>query len=102
MLACINQLEKVDNVDKTDLQVWQVSTQKSGGGKGFVSRHITAGCHDKVRLFTLVIRSPLPDPYTLRAVCNGLVHGKELEVLLLVCNNDVDVILTAQAVIHGG
>lgn len=102
VLTCIDQLEEIDDVDETDLELWQVCAQKSGSRKSFVGGDITARCHDEIRLLTLIVRCPLPDAYALGAVLNGLVHSEELQVLLFVGDDDVDIILTTKAVVHGG
>ena len=42
----------------------------------------------------------MPDTYTLRAVGDCILHVEVLEMHLLVCDNNVDVVLALEAVIH--
>jgi len=102
VLARIDQLEEIDDVDEADLQLRQVGAQESGSGKCLVSGDITTGGHDNIRLLTLVVRSEVPDTDTLGAVLDSLVHSEELQMLLLVRDNNVDVVLAAKAVVHSG
>jgi hypothetical protein len=97
-----DELEEIDNVDESDLELWEVLAEKSSGSEGFLGGDITAGSHDEIRLLTVVVGCPIPDSDTLGAVSNGLLHREELEMLLLVCNNDVDVVGGTEAMIHDG
>lgn len=78
VLACIYELEEVDDVDETDLELWQVCAQESSGRECFVSRDISARSHNDIRFLALVIGGPPPDTHSFRAMLNSLLHGEEL------------------------
>lgn len=67
----------------------------------FVRRDVSARCHDNIRLLAVVIACPFPDADALCAVSNSLIHCKILQVLLFVSNNDIDVVFTTEAMVHG-
>ena len=62
------QLEKVDHVDETDLQVREFLAQQRRCGERLLCRDIAGGSHDQVRLATLVVTGPVPDADALGAV----------------------------------
>ena len=69
---------------------------------GLLGGNITGGSDHQVRLDTLVVTRPVPEPDTLRAVRDGVVHGEVLQVVLFVGNDDVNVVHTAETVIGDG
>jgi len=102
MVSLVDELEEIDNVDESDLELGEELAEKSGGSKRLLRGDITAGSHDEIRLLTVVVGSKVPDSDTLGAVSNSLIHGKELKMVLLVCNNDVDVVGGTEAMVHDG
>lgn len=77
-------------------------SEQSGRGQGFFRGVVSAAGHDHVGLEPLIVARPLADPQALGAMLDGGVHVQVLEVILLVADDDVDVVVTAQAVVSGG
>lgn len=102
MFARVDELEEVDDVDETDLQVGKVLAEQGCGCESLVGGRVAAAGHYDVRLFAFVVRSPFPDSDALCAMRDCLLHGEELEVLLFVGHDDVDVVGAAEAVVHCG
>lgn len=100
VLVLVDKFEEVHNVYEADLELRQVCAQQRCRGQGFVCRHITARCHDNVRLLILIVTCPFPDTNALCTMGDSLLHGEVLEMLLLVGNNDVDVVFATKAVVH--
>ena len=73
--------------------------EESGSGEGFVGWDIAAGCHDDVRVLTLVVACPVPDSDSLGAVLDCFFHIEVLDMVLLVGNDDVDVVGAAETMI---
>lgn len=97
-----DEFEEIDYVDESDLEVWKELAEESGGSERLMCGYITAGCHDDIRLDALVIGGPVPDAETLGAVLNGLFHLEILQMILLVGDDDIDVVVAAQAMVcHG-
>ena len=95
-----DQLEKIDDVDESDLEVWEEFSEESDGGERFVGRYIAARCHDNIWIGTLVIAGPVPYPEAFRAVLHGFVHVEELEMVLLVCDDDVDIVGASETMVR--
>jgi hypothetical protein len=100
MVLVAGQLEQVDNIDESDLEIGKVSSQQGSGGERFLGDDVTTRSHDHIGLFIGAGTGPFPDPDTLGAVGDGRVHVEVLQVGLLVGNNDVDVVGGLQAVVH--
>lgn len=101
MVRVVDQLEQVDHVDTTNLELGEVLEEKIDGGEGLAGRDVATAGHDDVGLLAGVGAELRPDADTFRAMRNGLFHGEVLEMVLLVCYDDVDVVGRPQAVIHG-
>jgi len=102
MIGFRDELEEVDDINESDLEVWNQVAEKCGGSERFVSRNITAGGHDNIWPTHLVVGCPVPDSEALGAMCNCVVHVEVLEMILLVCDNDVDVVHALETVIRDG
>lgn len=50
----------------------------------------------------LVVAGPVPDPDALGAVSDCLVHVEELDVVLLICYDDIHVVDAAEAMVRYG
>ena len=74
--------------------------EQRGGGEGFLRDDVAAAGHDEVWFGAGVVRGPGPDAEALGAVGDGVVHVEVLEVELLVCDDGVDVVGGAEAVVH--
>ena len=97
-----HQFKQVKDVHEPDLRVGQVLAQQCGCGQGLHRRHVAAARHDHVGFGTLVIAGPIPDSGALRAVRDRRLHIQILQVDLLVRDDDVNVVDTAQAVVGDG
>ena len=93
MLGLRLELEQVNNVDESDLDLRQVLTHDGNSSESLESRGITAASENNVRLFALVVGSPLPDAYTLCAVLNSLLHGEPLGTGMLGSYHNVYIVL---------
>ena len=58
-----------------------------------MSRDVTTAGHDYIRLLAGVSAELWPDTDTLGAVLDGLFHVQILQMILLVCDNNVDVVV---------
>ena len=92
-------LEEIDDVDEPHLEIRQVLAQDRRRRQRFLRRYVAARGHHDVRLLALVVARAIPDADALRAVHDGLVDRRELQVLLLVGDDDVDAVGRAQALI---
>ena len=99
MLGVGLQAEQVDDVDETDLQVGKLLPQHCRRRQRLLRRDVAAARHHHVGLAVLVGARPVPDADALGAVDDRLLHVEILQVLLLVGDDDVDVVLAAQAVV---
>ena len=68
--------------------------------KSFHGGDIAGAPYHHIRFLSLIGASPIPYANALRAVQDGLIHGQILQVRLFIRNNHIDIICTAQAVIH--
>src|ERR1017187_2035882 len=93
------ELEQVDNVDKSDFEVRKPFSEQSSGGQCFLGGDITRGSKNNIGFLAFVITGPIPDTDTLCAVGNGRINIQVLQMLLFVRDNDVNVVLRAQAMI---
>lgn len=96
----VDQLEQINNVDDADLEIREVLQEQIHGSNGLVGGDITARGHDDVGLAASVSAEVRPDTNTLGAMLDGSIHVKELEMVLLVGNDDVDIVVGADAVVH--
>ena len=65
MLALRLQLEQVNNVDESDLDLRHILSHDGNSCQSLQCRSIAAASQNYVRLLTLVVGSPLPDANTL-------------------------------------
>ena len=100
MFSAGQQFEEVHDVDDPDLHVGEVLPHQGGGGQTFYRRHVAAARHHHVGLGPLVVAGPVPDAQALGTVGDRRLHVQVLHVLgLLVGDDDVDVVLAAEAVV---
>jgi hypothetical protein len=79
------------------------SAQQLNGGQRLLRRHVAGRGDDEVRLLSRWhVRGPVPDAGAGGAELVGLLHREVLKVRLLVEDDEVDVILAAQAVVQDG
>ena len=102
MLRTGLQLEQIDHIDETDLEVGELVPQQSGRRQRFLRGNVTGRRHHNVGFSTLVVAGPIPDTDALRAVPDCSVHVHVLQMHLLVGDDHVDVILAAQTMIGHG
>ena len=102
MLRAGLQLEQIDHVDETDLEVGEFLAQQRGRGQRFLRGDVAGRGHHYIGFAALVVARPVPDADALGAVLDGGVHVHVLQVHLLVGDDHVDVVLAPQAVIGDG
>lgn len=100
VLSRADELKEVNNVDDADLELGEVSQKEIDGSQHLVCADITARRHDDVGLLASVGTELWPGADSLGAVGDGLIHGKVLQVLLLVGYDRIDVVGGGQAMIH--
>src|ERR1051326_5960458 len=92
MFSCRHELEQIDHVDDTDLQVRKFLAQDCGRRESFQRYHITRAGHHYVRLMTLVVAGPRPNANSFLAVPDGSIHVEILEMGMFVRHDDVHII----------
>jgi len=100
VLALVDELEEVDDVDAADLEVREVVEEQVDGGQRLVRRHVAAAGHDDIGLLVLVRAELRPDTDALSTVLDRLVHGQVLQMNLLVGHDYVDVVVRSETVVH--
>jgi len=56
-----NQLEEIDDVNESNLEIGNVFSEECGGGECFKGRNITTRGEYDIRIKALVVGSPVPD-----------------------------------------
>ena len=84
MFASRLQLEQIDNINEPDLEIRKFLSEKCDRSQGLLSGNVASGCDHDVRFAGFIVAGPVPDTDALGAVCDGLLHGQELQVLLFV------------------
>ena len=102
MLPLGLQLHQVNNVDDANLQFRQLLAQDRYSSQRLQCRSLAAASHNNVRLLTGIVGSPLPNADTLCAVLDSLLHGQPLRTRMLRCNNNIDIVAAADAMIKAG
>jgi hypothetical protein len=92
VVAGVDQLKEIDNVDASNLELREVLKQEINGSQGLVGANITARGHDQVGILSSIGGELRPDTNTLGAVLDGSVHGEVLKMLLLIRNDNVNVV----------
>ena len=102
-MFCVRlQFKQVDNIHDTNLQLRHSIPKDRGGSQCLQCRCITAACHNKIRLFILVVTCPLPNADTLCTVFYSLLHSKPLAAGMLGCHNGINIVLALDTVIKAG
>jgi hypothetical protein len=96
------QLEQVNHVDESDLQVRKPFSEQRCGCQCFLGGDVARGSKNNIGFLAFIITGPIPDTDTLCAVGNGSINIQVLQMLLLVRDNYVDVVFRAQAMICYG
>ena len=91
---------QVDDVHHAHLQFGQVMAQPPCRSNGFHGHDIPGTRQHDIRLNAVCIAGPLPDGKTTRAMVNGLLHGKVLQVELFIDHNQVHIVAAAQTMIR--
>lgn len=99
MVVVVDELEEIDDVDESDLKVGNEFFEQGSGGERLVGWDISARSHNNIWFLALVVGGPVPDSETLSAVRDSFFHAEELEVVLLICDDDVDIVGAAQAMV---
>ncbi len=73
--------------------------QKGRGRQRLLCRDVAAAHHHDVGLAAVIIAGPAPDAQALGAVADGGVHVQILQMHLFVTDDDVDIVVAAQAVV---
>ncbi len=94
-----HETEEVDDVDEAQLKLRAVFAEDGGGGERLRGGDVAGAGDDGIGLLALVVRGEVPDADALGAVLDGLLHGEVLEVRGLIGDDDVDVVLAAEAVV---
>src|SRR3989442_3160021 len=99
MLAWRLQCHKIDHVDDADLNVREMLPQQMDSRQRLEGRDISRTGHHNIRFAALVSTCPLPNSNPARAVFDGVMDVEVLRRGLLACDNYVDVMPAAQAMI---
>ena len=86
------QLEQINNVDESNLQVRKVFAEQCGRSQRFLCWDIARRGKHNIRFVALIVAGPIPDTDALCAVGDGGVDVQELQMPLLVGDDDVDVV----------
>src|SRR5215470_13268955 len=93
------QLEKIDNIDETDLDIRKLFSQQNRSGQRLLGRNVASGGHHYIGFDTLIVTGPIPNADALGAVLNCSIHIQILKMQLFVGNDHIDVVLASQAVV---
>src|SRR5713226_10223875 len=94
------QAHQVNHVDEPNLEVGELRQQQVDGGERLEGRNVAGTGHDHVGLDAAVGRRPFPDADAGGAVAHGGVHVQVLQRRLLTGDDDIDIVATAQTVVH--
>src|SRR4026209_2771374 len=100
MLSLGLQLHEIHDVDDTHLQVGRVTAEEVDGSQSLQCRHISPASHYNIRLLAPVVAGPLPDSKPRSAVLDRLIHRQPLWGRLFTGDDDIDIVLAAQAVVR--
>ena len=94
------QAHEVNHVDDANLDVGHRFSRKDGDRcERFQRRRVAAAGHDDIRLTTLIVTRPLPDPDSLGAMDRRLLHAQPLRQRVLSRHDYVDVVTASQAMV---
>src|SRR2546423_248382 len=99
MLRVRLEAHEVDDIDDAHLQVGEPLAQDRDGGQRLQRRNVAAAREDDVRLGAVVVRRPVPDADSARAMDDRVVHREVLQRGLLAGDDHVHVVAAAQAVV---
>src|ERR1700761_2005483 len=93
------ELEQINNVDESDLQIGEFFSQQCCRSQRFLCWDIARRSKHKIWFSALIITGPIPNTDALGAMSDSGINIQELQMFLLVGDNYIDVVLRAQAVI---
>src|SRR6266702_3108504 len=99
MFGCGLNRHQVNHIEDPDLDVRKMLAQEIDRRKRLQCWDISCTGHHRIRFASLVVRGPLPDSDSIRAVLDGRFHIEPLQRRLLSSNDDVDVVPAAEAMI---
>ena len=91
---------QIHHVDEANLQVGELLAQDRNRRQRFLRQDIAGAGHHHVRLRAAIVAGPLPDADAFCAVNDRRIHVEINQVRLLVRNDDIDVVLAAQAMVR--
>src|SRR5262249_60480830 len=93
-------LEKIDNVNETNLDVREFLSQQHGCGERLLRGYVPCTCHHDVRFDTLVINRPIPNDDTLGEVFNGGIYIQVMKMHVLIGVHQVTLVLLYSALVR--
>ena len=93
------QRHQIDYVDKANLQIGQGSPQQVHGRQRLEGGNIAGARHHHVGLAVFVVARPFPDADAGGAMLDGGIHVEVLQRRLFSCDDDIDKIVAAQAMV---
>jgi len=96
------QFEKINDIDKTNLQVWNFFPEKNRGRERLLCGNIARRGKNNIRLSPLVIAGLCPNADALGTVPYGCIEIQILQMQLLITDEHIYVVLAAQAMIDDG
>ncbi|MDB5387880.1 MAG: hypothetical protein JWM11_3526 [Planctomycetaceae bacterium] len=94
------QSHQIDDIDHSDFQVWKRISQNGYCRQCLQGGNVATAGHHDIRTPSVIIAGPLPDTDACGAVLDRLVHRQPLRGGMLSGDYDIDVVATAQAVVH--
>ena len=100
MLALGLQPHQIDDVHHPNLQFRNRASEQRDRGQRFQCRHVTGSRHHQIGLTIVIVARPVQRPIPAAQCRAAAVHVQPLRRRVLSRDDDVDVVATAQAVIH--
>ena len=99
MLRFVGHPHQVDDVDDTDLQLWELVPKDRSGGEGLEGWNVTRAPENHVGKISVVVARPFKDPESPCAVIDRLVHRQVCQSGLLTGHYEVDVIAAPKTMV---
>ena len=93
------QLEKINYIDVTDLEIREFFSQQRNGRQCFLRWYITSRSHHHIWFAALIVTCLTPGANPLGAVCDCRIHVQVLQMHLFVADDYVDVVFAPQAMV---